>query len=298
MDVCLRALAAGQYDLVAAWQLLARGWTRRMIDHRVEDRGWRVVHRGVYALTSAPLTQPQTWMAATLTAPMTVLSHGSAGACWGFRSWPGHFETVTRPGSGGPRRMGDLQVFRSTRLDGDVGRHEGIPITTAARTLIDRARHLGPQATGRMLREALRLKRTTTGSLLASLASHPGRPGTALLLELAARYASVPYSRTRSDAEAFALELLQDAGVQPPLVNTRIAGEEADLCWPDRRRIIEIDGPQYHRFAEEDARKQRLWEAAGHTVCRISSQVVYERPTTLIALARAQFEANVQLTTL
>ncbi|MEA2397050.1 MAG: hypothetical protein QOK25_606 [Thermoleophilaceae bacterium] len=287
MNVCLRELAADQYDLVAAWQLLDRGWTRRMIDHGVEDRGWGVVHPGVYALTSAPLTQSQKWMAATLTAPGTVLSHGSAGACWGFRSWPGSFEAVTRPGNGGPRRMGNVRVYRSRRLEGDVARREGVPITTATRTLIDLARRLGPRATGRTLREALRLKTTTTGALLASLESHEGRPGTAVLLELAARYARVPYSRTRSDAEAFALELLQDAGVEAPRVNTRIAGEEADLWWPERRLIIEIDGPQYHRFAEEDARKQALWEAAGQTVRRIPSGVVYERPTRLIALARA-----------
>ena len=67
----------------------------------------------------------------------------------------------------------------------------------------------------------------------------------------------------------------------------RIAGEEADLVWPARRWIIEIDGPQYHRFPEEDARKERAWQGAGYTVRRIPSDDIYERPERLIALAKA-----------
>ena len=49
--------------------------------------------------------------------------------------------------------------------------------------------------------------------------------------------------------------------------------------------IIEIDGPQYHRFREEDARKQERWERAGFTVRRIPSDAVYDDPDRLIALA-------------
>ena len=67
-------------------------------------------------------------------------------------------------------------------------------------------------------------------------------------------------------------------------MNVRINGEEADPVWPKEKRIIEIDGPQYHRFAEEDARKQRAWEAAGFTVRRVSSDAVYNGGE-LIALA-------------
>ena len=107
-----------------------------------------------------------------------------------------------------------------------------------------------------------------------------------MLAELAARYACLPYERTRSDPEGRALEVLHDAGVAPPRVNTRIAGEEADLVWPDDRLIVEIDGPQYHRFPEEDARKQRRWEAAGYTVRRIPSPRVYAEPERLLALIR------------
>ena len=285
MDVHLRGLASAQYDIVAGWQLQRFGWTRTMIGHRVRTHGWRVIHRGVYALNSAPLTRKQFWMAATLTSPNSFLSHASAGACWGFRPWPGSFETVTRPGSGGPTRWGGVLVARSRCLEGDVTRHDGLPITTAARTLIDLAPRLPEHKTRRAFREALRLRVTTRNELHDTIARHAGRPGTPLLAHLTARYGLLPYPRTRSDAEARALEILLHAGVELPLVNHRVGGEEADLTWLRQKLIIEIDGPQYHRFREEDARKQERWERAGFTVRRIPSDAVYDDPDRLIALA-------------
>src|SRR3954468_3281716 len=82
MDV--RGLAAAQGDVVAGWQLREIGWAPKAVQRRLE-RGWRVVHPGVYALTQAPLTRHQLWMAATLSAPGTALAAASAGAWWGFR---------------------------------------------------------------------------------------------------------------------------------------------------------------------------------------------------------------------
>src|SRR4051812_20258070 len=158
MHVRLRELAARQHDLVAAWQLLDAGWTERMVAHHRVLHGWRPVHVGVYALSHAPLTQRQLWMAATLTAPRSFLSHASAGAAYGIRPVIARFETITRPGNAGRRTCGRLVVSHSRTLPGDTTTHNGIPITTGARTVIDLAAHLDDRATARMLRETLRLK--------------------------------------------------------------------------------------------------------------------------------------------
>ena len=259
-----------------------------MVDHQVAHERWRVVHRGVYALSAAPLSRRQRWMAATLTLPKTYLSHASAAACWGFRPFDGTFETVSRPGGGGPRQIAKLLVSRSRTLSGDTTRHLGIPITTPARTLIDLAPHIDAAATGRAVREAVRLEVTTMDEIAATLDRHPLRRGTAELGRRVRRYRTLPYARTRSPAEARALEVLHDAGVEIPLVNERIAGEEADLIWPHRRRIVEIDGPDYHRFRDEDARKEAHWRAAGWDVRRIPSDAVFNDPARLVALARSR----------
>jgi plasmid stabilization system protein ParE len=286
MDAALRQFAIAQEDLVAAWQLLGAGWTRRKVEHHIAANGWRVIHRGVYALTQAPLTQRQLWIAATLTAPDTFLSYASAGGCWAFRSYEGSIQIVTRHGRGGPRRQGNLLVCRSSVLDGDTTTHQGVPITTAARTLIDLAPHVGEKATRRAFREAIRLT-TTTATLIGQAAQrHRTRPGASLLAALAMRYAQLPYERARSDAECRALEVLHDGDRDPPDLNIPVAGEEADLVWLDRRLIIEIDGPQFHLFPDEDLRKQRLWEAADFVVRRVPSGDVYDKPHLLLARSR------------
>ena len=91
----------------------------------------------------------------------------------------------------------------------------------------------------------------------------------------------------RSEAEGRALELLGDAGVDAPQVNVRVAGEEADLVWPERRRIVEIDGGQFHQFPEEDARKEARWRAAGFSIRRFPSGDVYGGGAALLPAAAA-----------
>jgi very-short-patch-repair endonuclease len=286
MDVhALRALAAGQEDLVATWQLRRAGWTARMVDDRARRGGWPRVHRGVYALTQAPLTRSQRRRAATLTTATSALSHASCGDLHGFRPFDGPFESITRPGAGGPRQHGSVLVFRAHLDPLDVVMVDGMRATTAERALIDLAPRLSRRAMERALREALRLRAATPQRLLETLARHRGRRGAARLLELARRYRGLPYARTRSNAEARALEVLADAGLELPEVNVRIAGEEADLVWRDRRLIIEIDGPQFHRFPDVDRNKQLAWRGAGFTVRRLGSQAVYDRPAELLALS-------------
>ncbi|MBW3629998.1 MAG: ferrous iron transport protein A, partial [Gemmatimonadetes bacterium] len=77
---------------------------------------------------------------------------------WAFREWESSYEVVVRPGTGGPRRFGDLLVCRSTVLAGQTTHHEGIPIVTAPAALISLAPHLGTSQSGRCFREACRLR--------------------------------------------------------------------------------------------------------------------------------------------
>ena len=171
-------------------------------------------------------------------------------------------------------------MLRTNRIEATT--LEGIPITTPERTLIDLAPHLDDTDLARAVREAVRLKTTTPSDLFVALARHRGRRGTRRLYETVSRYAQLPINRTRSDAEALALHLLQ---ANPPEVNKRIAGEEADLSWPAEKRIVELDGPQFHLDAAEDLRKQRLWERAGWAVRRLPTDDVYLHPERLLAAA-------------
>jgi uncharacterized protein DUF559 len=162
-------------------------------------------------------------------------------------------------------------------------------MTTVARTLLDLAAtpHIGDRRLGSALREALRLKRTSGAAVTDYLVMHRGRRGLVRLIKALASYAGLPVHRARSGAEIRAMEELRDAGFELPDLSVRRAGQEADLSWSALRLIIEIDGGPFHLDRGEDTRKQAIWEAAGWTVGRISSDAVYDAPERLIAVATA-----------
>jgi hypothetical protein len=108
----------------------------------------------------------------------------------------------------------------------------------------------------RALRESVRLERTTMRELGDHLGRFEGRMGLPQLAAAIARYRDLPLERARSGTEIRALELLRAADRPMPRLNAYVAGEEADLSWPRKRLIIEIDGRPFHEDTGEDARKE------------------------------------------
>src|SRR3954454_14470799 len=280
-------LACAQFNRVSRAQLSALGLSDAAIAHRVAAGRLVAVEQGVFAMPPVLEDDWGRWMGATLTAPGTCLSHESAGVAWGVWSRRAPLETVTRPGSGGPRRHGGLLVFRSSTLEHDRTMLRRVAITTVPRTLLDLASRSSERALARGVREAVRLKLTTLAALIEGLDRHRGRRGSLRLLTVMSRYSGLPLERARSGAEVRALEILRDGGYVLPRLNVVVAGEEADLCWPEHRLLFEIDGGPFHLDLGEDARKQACWENAGWSVRRIGSDDVYERPSRLLALAAA-----------
>lgn len=282
MNDVLRRIAVRQEGCVATWQLRRAGLSANAIRHRT--RGLRRLHDGVYLTGDAPVTRLQRWWAATLTAPGSVLAFASAGAAYEMRPWAGGFEVVVRQGSGGQQRYGTLLVCRAKQIQGTT--LNGLPITTPERTLADLWPRLDERDRAKMLRNALRLKRLTIRSLAAHLQHASARQRPRSLTNQLTRYEALQLHRCRSDAEAAAVVAIADARLEPPDINVRIAGEEADLSWPARRLIVEIDGGSFHQDKLEDARKTRAWRAAGWHVERIPAADVYDNPERLIRAAR------------
>jgi hypothetical protein len=285
LDVHLLELLERQWNRASLSQIEALGLTRDDVNHRVSTGRLRAVHQGVFAGRPFLDDQRGRWMAATLTAPESYLSHASSAALHGFWDRRRHVETVTRRGSGGPRRIDGLFVYRSLTLAGNTTTIHGIPTTTAERAIIEMAPYLDSRGLGRAIREAMRTKTTTSAGLARAVDRHFARRGTRRVLLALGRYAGLPVARARSGAEIQALIVLRDAGRATPRLNHKIAGEEADLSWRDENLIIEIDGGPFHQDVGEDARKEAVWRAAGWTVLRLPSDDVYDAPDRLLALA-------------
>ena len=279
-------VAGRQFNRVSRRQLLEAGATSDAIDHRVAMGRLVIVGEGVFAI--APVLEHDDWgrwMGATLTAPDTFLCRESAACVFGALEYETRGVTVVRPGSGGPRRMSGVTVYRSSTLEGETTVHNGIPITIVPRILLDLACCVSAKALAKALRDFIRLKKITIYGLSDWLGPRSHRRGAIRLGRAMARYRGLPaIERARSGAEVRALEILRDAGVELPRLNVVVAGAEADLSWPKERLIIEIDGGLYHQDVGEDARKEAAWRDAGWQVLRIDSDDVYDHPRQLLEL--------------
>ena len=137
-DRAIVDLAARQRGLVTAAQLETLGVGRRTVERWVASGRLRRVHRGVYVFGSQPLTRHGRWLAAVMAKAPAVLSHESAAALWGLAGDRRDIDVTASHGRRGLNGSGVRLHASKLRRDEWVA-HEGIPVTTVARTLFDLA---------------------------------------------------------------------------------------------------------------------------------------------------------------
>ena len=235
----IAALADRQHGFVAHSQLLALGLSASAIGRRVDTARLHRRYRGVYTVGHPRTGIEGAWWAVVLAyAPDGVLSHAAAGAAWEIARSSALHVTVTP--NGRARRPGIVVHHRRVVPEDEVTTLRGLPITTAARTLLDLA---ASGMTGRRLEAAVdraeQRRLLDFVDLRELLARYPGRAGTPSLKALLASY-SGPLD-TRSVLEELVLELCDAHGLPRPLVNCVIEGKVRDFCWPAWRLVVEAD---------------------------------------------------------
>jgi very-short-patch-repair endonuclease len=282
-DVLVARLAAQHWGVLSADELRRCGLSNKVVEHRVRSGHLHPLYRGVYAVghTNVPL-EGRFLAAVKACGPTAHLSHFSAAAHYGLVRWDDRYPEVTTTAK---RSHRGIRVHRSSMLDvRDLTRHKGIPVTTPARTLIDLAATFDYRALRRTVREAQR-KLVTIRQIIETLDRLGPRPGIANLTKILA----TGYAPTRSELEDAVLDLLLNAGFQPPEVNQplHINGRKLipDFRWPDQHLIIEADGAEWHDdrlTREDDAEKQAILEAHGERVIRVTwQQAIADRAQTL-----------------
>jgi len=119
------------------------------------------VSRGVYRLVHFPVGPLSQYMEASLwpAGPMGIISHESALALYNISDVNPNRIHITVPRSFRTRRQipRQLVVHHADILEGERGGHEGIPVTSVARTIKDcHAAHLGDELLARALVDAER----------------------------------------------------------------------------------------------------------------------------------------------
>src|SRR5215213_4104627 len=139
MDARIAAVAGRQHGVITTAQLRAAGLTDAAMYKRVAAGRLHPLYRGVYAAGHDRLSQEGRWMAATLAAgPGAALSHEAAAKHW--KIWRRKVTGIDVIVPGQRRARDGVTVHRTRNLDArDVTVHQGIPITTPARTLVDLA---------------------------------------------------------------------------------------------------------------------------------------------------------------
>jgi very-short-patch-repair endonuclease len=284
VDELIAELAAQQHEAVARRQLLALGIGRRAIGHRIAAGRLHVKRPGVYAVGHPRLTLEGCWMAAVLaTGPGTRLCFRSAAMLWGIRRTDRTKVEVTRAVAG--RGLHGIERHRAQLPADEVTVHRGIPVTTVPRTLLDLAAVLTPRQLARAVNQAEILRLGDTLSLNALLQRHPRRPGTRALRGIVA-----DTRIRRSELEQRFLEFLADHDLPQPETNAVVLGFEVDCLWRYERVIVELDGRTTHttRAAfEADRARDRILQAAGYRVIRITWRQLHDSPAAVAADVRA-----------
>jgi Protein of unknown function (DUF559)/Transcriptional regulator, AbiEi antitoxin len=274
-------LVARQHGVVAWRQLREVGFTRRMIERRLESGRLYRPQPQVYSLLPR-LTAAGRMMAAVLSCgPGAALSHRAAAAVWDLGPWPTGRIDVSVTRNRGPRS--GVRIHRVRALE--VVERDGFPVTTAMRTLAGLAAAVSRPTVERAYEQADRIGLLDVTELAREC---EGRRGSCVLKRLIGEGREAPPSK--NELERGFLDLCRGHGIPLPSLNVILHGIEVDAYWePDL--VVELDGYATHgtrRAFEEDRRRDAMLAARGIRVLRFSwRQVTAESERVAEAIASA-----------
>lgn len=247
----LADLAERQHGVVSIRQLRRLlGYSSSRVSRAVASGRLHPLHRGVYAVGHKDLSPQGSSLAAVLAAgPGALLSHYSAAWLLGLaRTSPSPFHVTIAKHSRRAPPPGIILHRARNLADRDRGLEEGIPVTSAARTLLDLAAAVKPDWLRKMLERSEELRLFELHAVESVIDRNRGHRGAARLGRAIAVYR--PPAFTRSDAEDLLLELLLEAGLPRPATGYVEVGHELDFYWPDLRFAVELDLFETHGTRE------------------------------------------------
>jgi hypothetical protein len=242
-----------QFGHVTRRQLLDLGIPSRTITRWAHAARLIPVHTGVYAVGHQQHTAIAKAMAAVLACgDQAVLSHDSAAALWGVRTWPAKPEVMAPH----DRRRKGIRGHRSDTLTRqDIRRHRNIRVTSPSRTIRDIHTRLTDKQLVRAINE-LRLQKHLRAAELSRLRHSSSR---------IRKLIDPTQNPTRSHAEDRFVTFCQTHGLPIPRVNVPLFGHERDAVFEAEKVIVEIDGWDFHQDRESfESDRKRDAVAAEH----------------------------------
>ncbi len=282
IDRLIAGLAERQHGVVATWQLIALGLTHDDIGYRAQTGRLHRIHHGVYAVGHPKLTRQGHWMAAVLAyGPDAVLSHKTAAALWGIgqSSWK---IDVTTPRC--RRSRGAIRAHRTKLHPEDRTIHDGMPVTSVARTILDLAAQLALDPLTRLIEESDRRQLFDLRALDRAVERRPRAAGVVRLKAVLATYRGTPDMRSKLERDF--RKLIAEAGLPEPQFNVLVCGLTVDVWWPQWKLVVELDGEPYHtrpRAFETDRIRDATLQKQDIRVLRVTGDRMDNEPADVLA---------------
>ena len=271
-----RRVGRRQNGVITRSQLLALGFSRHAIQHRLEAGRLFPMWPGVYAIGTPDASRRGVWTGAVLSCgDGSGLSHADAAALWQIGEASRRQIEVSVPLTSHPRGKG-IKVHRRAAFE--LTTRHNIPVTTPACTIIDLAPRLSRDALEAMIGQADLLGLITPVALRTVATRCRRRRGAACVVAVLDRRT---FRLTRSKLERLFIPIAVRVGFPMPLTRQWVNGYEVDFFWPDLGLVVETDGLTYHRTPAqqaEDRVRDQSHTAAGLTPLRFThEQVAYEQ---------------------
>ena len=287
-ETSIRTIAGQQHGLIHRPCLLDIGATDHYIKRELRSGRWSEMHPGVYYLNVTPITWKTEVLAAVFAAGDGALaSHRTAAVLLDLDGVSTRVIEVCMPHSDRPIPAG--VILHRTRRRLPVVTVDAIPVTEPARTLLDLAAMLPGPILEKTLTSAVRLKLVTLDDVDQAIGTYGGRgvKGTRRLRRV---LRTVDGDITGSPSEVDANQLIREAPIPQPVLQLRIAlpdGANAypDFSWPDRMRIVEIDGLGAHWTEDQlqhDLLRQNQLMALGWDIRRFTARQLRRDPQGVI----------------
>jgi very-short-patch-repair endonuclease len=299
LDHRIGTLAARQYGVFGRDQVMSVGAGRGFIQHRLRSGRWERIAHNVFRVRGAPLAWRQSLLTACLSwGEGAAISHRAAAVFVGLAGFEKEIVEVTVPQH--RRGRGPGIVHRNMLQSVDVITRERIPVTTAARTLIDVASIAPRDRVEEALDDALRRGMVSIARMrwrLAEVGGKGGRPGVTMMRALldTRETTGVP----QSVFETRLLRTLQDAGLHPVLQYPVRDGAGligvVDFAFPSERVAVEADGYRWHSARarwDHDLQRRNRMTALGWRVIHITWTALSERPQDVIDSVRRTLGGN------
>lgn len=298
-DRLVAEVAAKQHSLITLRGVIDAGGDKAAASRRVRAGRWENPYEEVYRIAGVPWSYEARVLALILGAgDGACASHRCACRLLGIGFKTAEPEISIQRGTF--FRPKGITVHTSTDLDRcEPVVVDGIPVTEAARTLLDTTRYAHGYALRNLVEEARRKDLVTWHDLIGCVSTHArqGRRGiNDMRAVIAGRMSSDEITET--DSELAAVGLLREHGFGEPKLQYHLYSDDGrlvanmDAAYPDDRVNFEIDGPVHQRpevRLKDEARDQEVRAVYGWTVRRIYKDIPVLNPRLFVNIVSTTF---------